>query len=103
MNLTYETELTYQGNEYFAEVNIDITDVTVVPPDSTSWSSPEDYYGYKEMEFDVESVHLFDEDGIVVHVILNKDEIESMNLDYEKIEAFAWEVLEEMKELGNET
>lgn len=97
MNLTYETELVYQGQEYFAEVNIDITNIVVVPPDHTSWASPEDYYGYRELSFDVESVHLYDEDGVVVHVIIDKAEIEGFNLDYDKIESWAWEVLEEMK------
>lgn len=97
MNLTYETEVIYQGQEYFAEVNIDITNVVVVPPDHSTWDSDYDYYGTKELSFDVEAVHLYDEDGVVVQVILDKAEIEGFNLDYDKIEAWCWEVLEEMK------
>lgn len=97
MNLTYSTTTIISGEERDIDVFIDITDVTVVLPDPTSWASPDDYYGYKEMEFTVESVHLYDEDGVVVQVILDKAEIEGFNLDYDKIESWAWEVLEEMK------
>lgn len=98
MNLTYETELTYQGNEYFAEVNIEINNnIVVVPPDHSTWDSDIDYHGYRELTFTVEGVTLFDEDGNIVQLITDKAEIENTNLDYDKIESWAWEVLEEMK------
>lgn len=98
MNLTYSTTITINGEERDIDVLVDITNVVVVPPDSTSRASPDDYYGYKEMEFDIESVTLYDEDGKVVQVIVDKTEIDNLGLDYDKIEAFAWEELEKMRD-----
>lgn len=97
MNLTYSTTTTINGEDRDIDVFIDITSVVVVPPDHSTWDSDADYYGYREMEFDVESVTVFDEDGNVVQVIVDKAEIDNLSLDYDKIEAFAWAVLEDMK------
>lgn len=44
-------------------LQVEITDLTNTPPDYTSWDSPEDYYGCRELEFSVISGLVYDEDG----------------------------------------
>lgn len=97
MQFTYETELTHQGNEYYAEVDINISNVVVVSPDPMCKDSLDDFYGYKEMKFEVTLVHCEDyEDGSVSFDIDNKKQIAELDLDYDKIEAWLWEQLEAM-------
>lgn len=52
---------TIELTEYVLQV--EITDLTDIKPDPTSWSSPEDYYGCRELEFSVLSGEVYDEDG----------------------------------------
>lgn len=42
---------------------VEVTHCADVKPDHTSWASDWDYYGYREMEFEVISGSSFDEDG----------------------------------------
>lgn len=42
---------------------VEVTHCLDVKPDYRSWSSADDYYGYREMEFEVISGSVFDEDG----------------------------------------
>ena len=45
------------------EFEIEISSVTNVAPNSSSWDSDWDYYGYREMEFEVLGAVEYDEDG----------------------------------------
>lgn len=100
MQFTYETELTYQGTEYYAEVFIDVTNVVVVKPDHTTWDSDYDYYGYKELDFEVIGVELYNDDGECLGYLDDKKQIEELGLDYDKIEVWLWEQLEDMGDDG---
>ncbi|MDH0157322.1 hypothetical protein [Stutzerimonas stutzeri] len=42
---------------------VEVTHCLDVKPDYRSWDSADDYYGYREMEFEVISGSVFDEDG----------------------------------------
>ena len=44
-------------------LEVEITSMTVVKGDSSTWDSGWDYYGYREMEFEVVAGTEFDEDG----------------------------------------
>jgi hypothetical protein len=44
-------------------LSVEVTHCADVKPDHTSWASDWDYYGYREMEFEVISGSVFDEDG----------------------------------------
>lgn len=97
MQFTYETMLTHQGTEYLAEVDINVTDVTVVPPDPMCKDSLDDFYGYKEMEFEVVCIKVFDEDGVCIKEILDKEDAKGWTIpDYDAMEAWLWEQLEYM-------
>lgn len=96
MQFTYETELPYQGTEYYTEVFIDVTHVVVVKPDLTTWDSDEDYFGTKELEFDVVGVELYNDDGECLTYLEDKKQLEEVVIDYAKIEAWLWEQLEDM-------
>lgn len=98
MEFTYETSITYQGEEYYAEVFIDVTNVIVVPPDPMCRDSDVDFRGYEEMEFNVVGVELYNDDGECLGFIDNQEQIEELLLDYDKIEAYLWNVLEEMRD-----
>lgn len=41
----------------------DISSVVSVKGNPNSWASPEDYYGYREMEFEIVTGYTYDEDG----------------------------------------
>lgn len=45
------------------ELQVEITHCKVVPGDLSTWTSDYDYYGYVEMEFEVVSGLIYDEDG----------------------------------------
>lgn len=45
------------------ELEVEITSLTVVKGNSSTWDSDLDYYGYREMEFEVVAGTEFDEDG----------------------------------------
>ena len=44
-------------------LEVEITSCVDVPGDSSTWDSDWDYYGYREMEFEVVSGVEYDEDG----------------------------------------
>ena len=44
-------------------LEVEITSCVDVPGDSSTWASDWDYYGYREMEFEVVSGVEYDEDG----------------------------------------
>lgn len=44
-------------------LQVEITDLTNTPADPTSWASPDDFYGCRELEFSVVSGMVYDEDG----------------------------------------
>jgi hypothetical protein len=44
-------------------LQVEITDLTNTPPDPTSWDSPDDFYGCREVEFSVVSGVIYDDDG----------------------------------------
>lgn len=52
---------TIELDEYVLQV--EITDLTDIPPNPSSWDSQEDYYGCRELEFSVISGEVYDEDG----------------------------------------
>ena len=41
----------------------DISSVVIVKGNPSSWASPEDYHGYREMEFEIIAGHTYDEEG----------------------------------------
>lgn len=45
------------------ELQVEITRCLVVPPNPHTWDSDYDYYGYQEMEFEVVSGLVYDENG----------------------------------------
>lgn len=45
------------------EFEVEITSCVSVAPNSSTWASDWDYYGYREMEFEVTGGAEFDEDG----------------------------------------
>lgn len=45
------------------ELEVEITSCTSVAPNHSTWDSDWDYYGYQEMEFEVLSGLVYDEDG----------------------------------------
>lgn len=45
------------------ELQVEITHCKVVPGDRSTWASDYDYYGYVEMEFEVVSGLVYDENG----------------------------------------
>jgi hypothetical protein len=55
--MTYEVII----EDYVLQCNI--THCVSVKGDPTSWASPDDYYGYSEMEFEIVSGNTYDEDG----------------------------------------
>lgn len=45
------------------ELQVEVTRCLVVPPNSNTWDSDWDFYGYQELEFEVVSGIAYDEDG----------------------------------------
>ena len=55
--------MTYTVSIEQYELKVKITHMEVVEGDSSSWDSDWDYYGYREMEFEVISGLVYDEDN----------------------------------------
>lgn len=67
-----------------------ITHQLSVKGDPTSWASPEDYHGYREMEFEVVSGNTYDDEGNPVD--LGKNGCAAVAEKYaEEIEEQLWE------------
>ncbi|MBF8692393.1 MULTISPECIES: hypothetical protein [Pseudomonas] len=71
-----------------------ITYSNSVKGDPTSWASPDDFYGYREMEFEVVSGNTYDDEGNPVD--LGKNGCAAAAEKYaEEIEEILWEYLED--------
>lgn len=57
--------MTYTVSIEQYELKVKITHMEVVEGNSSSWDSDWDYYGYREMEFEVVSGLVYDEDNNV--------------------------------------
>jgi hypothetical protein len=69
-----------------------VTYWSVTKPNPNSWSSPDDFYGSKELEFEVVSGFMYDEDG--GRVDMGKNACAGVAEQYaEEIEADLWEHL----------
>ncbi len=72
----------------------EITHSISVKGDPGSWASPEDFYGYREMEFEIVSGNTYDTDGNPVD--LGKNGCAAAAEQYaEEIEELLWEYLED--------
>ena len=68
----------------------DISSVVSVKGDPNSWASPDDYYGYQEMEFEIVSGYTYDEHDNEVHIGRN-DCVAIAERLAEEIEEKLWE------------
>jgi len=60
--MTYEVTI----EEFVLQCNI--THCVSVKGDPNSWASPDDYYGYEEMEFEIISGYTYDENDLIVDI-----------------------------------
>ena len=67
-----------------------ITHCVSVKGDPTSWASPDDYYGYEEMEFEIVSGYSYDEEGNPIDLGKNGCAAVAERLA-EEIEELLWE------------
>lgn len=89
--MNHEIEL----DEYTLQV--EITDLTDIKPDPTSWASPDDYYGCRELEFSVISGEVFDEDGNATD--LGRNGCAAVAEKHaELIEELLWQIIDGLKE-----
>lgn len=86
---------TIELDEYVLQV--EITDLTDIKPDPTSWASPEDYYGCRELEFSVVSGEVYDEDGNATDLGRNGCAAVS-EMHAELIEELLWQIIDGEKE-----
>jgi hypothetical protein len=86
---------TIELDEYVLQV--EITDLTDIRPDPTSWASPEDYYGCRELEFSVISGEVYDEDGNATDLGRNGCAAVS-EMHTELIEEPLWQIIDGEKE-----
>jgi len=76
---------------------VEVTHCLDVQPDYRSWGSSDDYYGYREMEFEVISGSVFDEDGNETE--LGRNGCAGVAEQYaEDIEDRLWTLIEEKRE-----
>lgn len=78
-------------DEYVLQV--EITDLTDIPPNPSSWDSPEDYYGCRELEFSVISGEVYDEDGKATDLGRNGCAAVS-EMHAELIEELLWKIVD---------
>ncbi|RJG10960.1 hypothetical protein D3879_14880 [Pseudomonas cavernicola] len=79
------------------QLEVEITSVIDTPPDSSSWASPDDYYGCRELEFSVVSGVIYDEDGNTADLGRNGCAAVA-ELHAELIEELLWRVVDAQKE-----
>jgi len=78
-------------------LQVEITDLTDTPPNPSSWESPADYYGCRELEFSVVSGRSFDEEGKVTELGANGCAA-AADLHAEYIEEQLWQIIDAKKE-----
>jgi hypothetical protein len=78
-------------------LQVQITDLTDTPADPTSWESPADFYGCRELEFSVVSGRSFAEDGSITELGANGC-VAAAELHAEYIEEQLWEIIDAKKE-----
>ena len=80
------------------ELQVEIIHCKVVPPNPNTWDSDWDYYGYQEMEFEVVSGLVYDEDGENPQD-LGRNGCAAVAEQYaEEIEQKLWDQLEDERE-----
>lgn len=78
-----------------------VTYCSVTKPNPSSWASPDDFYGHQELEFEVESGFMYDEDG--GRVDMGRNACAGVAEQYaEEIEADLWERLKDEAECAAE-
>ncbi|MSR12879.1 MAG: hypothetical protein EXR84_14030 [Gammaproteobacteria bacterium] len=78
-------------------LQVEITMLIDTPADHTSWDSPEDYNGCKELEFAVLAGEQYDEDGKATELDRN-GLANAAETHAEAIEAQLWDFIELRKE-----
>ena len=78
-------------------LQVEITMLIDTPPDYSSWESPDDYYGCREMEFSVVAGEQYDEDGKATELDRN-GLANAAETHAEEIEAQLWAFIELRKE-----
>lgn len=78
-------------------LQVEITDLTDIKPDPTSWASPEDFYGCRELEFSVVSGEVYDENGVATD--LGRNGCAAVAEQHaELIEGLLWQIIDDEKE-----
>lgn len=83
------------------ELEVEITSCVSVAPNHSTWDSDLDYYGYREMEFEVVSGLVEDEDGNQAD--LGRNGCAAVAEQYaEEIEQKLWDQLEDERDDASE-
>ena len=78
-------------------LQVEITDLINTPPDYSSWDSPDDFYGCRELEFKVVSGIGYDDNGTVT---LTASELEQAGEQYaDLIEELLWRIVDSAEDL----
>lgn len=78
-----------------------VTYCSVTKPNPSSWASPEDFYGHQELEFEVTSGCMYDEEGS--RVDMDNNACAAAAEQYaEEIEAELWERLQDEANCASE-
>lgn len=74
----------YKGNDYDAVIDVEVTSYINKHADYSSWESDRDYFGYEDVEYNIESVKLYVQSlDYPVKVITDEKEIsEEIEVDY---------------------
>jgi hypothetical protein len=92
--LATEATMTYEVIIEDYVLKCDISSVVNVKGNPNSWASPEDYHGYREMEFEIVSGYTYDDDGKPEDLGKNGCAAVADRLA-EEIENLLWERLED--------
>lgn len=91
-DFTFETEITINGVDCEANVFIEVTKYVNQPGNFLCRDSEEDFFGYKEVEYNIKCVDTYIE-GDLIGEFYTEAEIDSLGLDSEEIEDFLFKKL----------
>ncbi len=82
--VSVEMRTVYKGNDYHASIDAEVTSYINKHADYSSWESDRDYFGYEDVEYNIEAVKLYVQSlDYPVKVITDEKEIsEEIELDY---------------------
>ena len=101
---TIEYNLTRPDEDLVFGITVTITDYVRVEPNSSTWDSDIDYYGYEELNWDIIKVVCVDENGhesLVADIdsVLSDEEIDKMD---DCITEKLYKILNKSGEVGDE-